>query len=90
MSGNLPVGSSSLMTAMNDPLRPSDEEFRCVLHESFGRWSSCFDEADGLALSHHCVNLKNLLGPIPPFLAHGNVLDHGDGLVKNWLHSLAP
>lgn len=61
----MPAGSSGLMTAMGDALRPSDGEFRRVLHESFRRWSSYFDEADESVLSHHCVNLKNLLGPTP-------------------------
>ncbi|KAK6823827.1 hypothetical protein RU639_006509 [Aspergillus parasiticus] len=62
---------------MPDAVRPSKESFESVLHRSRHTWSSFRDAHDGRStLPTHCIDLRNILGQTPGFLA-ANALPDG-------------
>ncbi|KAE8330805.1 hypothetical protein BDV39DRAFT_190397 [Aspergillus sergii] len=62
---------------MSDAVRPSKESFESVLHRSWHTWSSFRDAHDGRStLPTHCIDLRNILGQTPGFLA-ANALPDG-------------
>lgn len=65
---------------MDDPVRPSEDDFNRVLLESCNLWSSYLDgDGSNPALPSHCVELKHILAGTPHFLAY-DVLSGDDSL----------
>lgn len=61
---------------MQDPVRPSSAEVDDVLARSYNLWSSLKELAKGdTKLPLGCVQLRNILGPIPAYLADGRSHD---------------
>lgn len=61
---------------MDDDIRPSQQEYKRVFHESLKYWLTYRKAADAPLLPRHSADLTALLGRIPAFLACERLSEH--------------